>query len=86
MEIQSNVDCLPDGIKAKAGTFASLTEDAKRTKSGQFWEIVEVGAELQTAKKRAEAVNRANGNNNGGEDNAFRQKFLSLGDKYKRKD
>lgn len=86
LEIQSNVDCLPDGIKAKAGTFASLTEDAKRTKSGQFWEIVEVGAELQTAKKRAEAVNRANGNNNGGEDNAFRQKFLSLGDKYKRKD
>lgn len=87
LEVQTNVDSLPDGMKAKANAFKALTEDAKRAKSGQYWEIVEVGAELQTSKKRAEAVNRANGNGNGnGEDNAFRAKFLSLGDKYKRKE
>lgn len=87
LEVQTNVDSLPDGMKAKANAFKALTEDAKRAKSGQYWEIVEVGAELQTSKKRAEAVNRANGNGSGsGEDNAFRAKFLSLGDKWKRKE
>lgn len=87
LEVQTNVDSLPDGMKAKANAFKALTEDAKRVKSGQYWEIVEVGAELQTSKKRAEAVNRANGNGSGsGEDNAFRAKFLSLGDKWKRKE
>nr|DAI34125.1 MAG TPA: hypothetical protein [Caudoviricetes sp.] len=87
LEVQSNVDSLPDGMKAKANAYKALTEDAKRAKSGQYWEIVEVGAELQTSKKRAEAVNRANGNGSGsGEDNAFRAKFLSLGDKWKRKE
>ena len=87
LEVQSNVDSLPDGMKTKANAYKALTEDAKKEKSGQYWEIVEVGAELQTSKKRAEAVNRANGNGSGsGEDNAFRAKFLSLGDKYKRKE
>lgn len=87
LEVQTNVDSLPDGMKAKANAFKALTEDAKRAKSGQYWEIVEVGAELQASKKRAEAVNRANGNGSGsGEDNAFRAKFLSLGDKWKRKE
>ena len=87
LEVQSNVDSLPDGMKAKANAYKALTEDAKRAKSGQYWEIVEVGAELQTSKKRAEAVNRANGSGNrSGEDNAFRAKFLALGDKYKRKE
>lgn len=87
LEVQANVDSLPDGMKAKANAFKALTEDAKRAKSGQYWEIVEVGAELQNSKRRAEAVNRANGSGNGsGEDNAFRAKFLSLGDKYKRKE
>lgn len=87
LEVQANVDSLPDSMKAKANAFKALTEDAKKEKSGQYWEIVEVGAELQTSKKRAEAVNRANGSGNGsGEDNAFRAKFLALGDKYKRKE
>lgn len=87
LEVQANVESLPDSMKAKANAFKALTEDAKKQKSGQYWEIVEVGAELQNSKKRAEAVNRANGSGNGsGEDNAFRAKFLSLGDKYKRKE
>lgn len=85
LEVQANVDCLPEGMKAKANAFKALTEDAKKAKSGQYWEIVEVGAELQTATRKAEAVRKANGSGNGGED-AFRKRFLSLGDKYKRKD
>jgi len=86
LEVQANIDCLPEGMKAKANAFKNLTEDAKIANSGQYWEIVEVGAELQASKKRAEAVNRANGNNDNGQDNAFRARFLSLGDKYKRKE
>lgn len=87
LEVQANVDSLPDGMKAKANTFKALTEDAKRAKSGQYWELVEVGAELQNSKKRAEAVNRANGNGNGsGEESPFRARFLALGEKYKRKE
>ena len=86
LEVQANIDCLPEGMKAKANAFKSLTEDAKAANSGQYWEIVEVGAELQASKKRAEAVNRANGNNGNGQENAFRERFLSLGDKYKRKE
>lgn len=85
LEVQANIDCLPDGMKTKANAFKALTEDAKKVNSGQYWEIVEVGAELQASKKRAEAINRANGNNNG-QENAFRARFLSLGDKYKRKE
>lgn len=86
LEVQANVDSLPEGMKAKANTFKALTEDAKRDKSGQYWEIVEVGAELQNAKKRAEAVKRANGSENGMEENPFRARFLALGDKWKRKE
>lgn len=86
LEVQANVDALPEGMKAKANIFKGLTEDAKLEKSGLYWELVEVGAELQNSKKRAEAVNRANNGNNSGEDNAFRAKFLALGDKYKRKE
>ncbi len=87
LEVQANVDALPDGMKAKANTFKALTEDAKRVKSGLYWEIVEVGAELQSAKKRAEAVNRANGSGSGsGEENPFRERFLATGDKWKRKE
>lgn len=85
LEVQANVDCLPEGIKAKANAFKALTEDAKKAKSGQFWEIVEVGAELQTATRKAEAIRKANGNINGEED-AFRKRFLALGDKWKRKE
>ena len=86
LEVQTNIDCLPDGMKTKANDFKNLTEDAKTANSGQYWEIVEVGAELQASKKRAEAVNRANGNNEIGQENAFRERFLSLGEKYKRKE
>lgn len=88
LEVQANVDALPEGMKTKANTFKALTEDAKLEKSGMYWELVEVGAELQTAKKRAEAVNRANqgGINNDSGESAFRSKFLALGDKYKRKE
>lgn len=86
LEVQTNVDTLPEGMQAKAKLYKELTEDAKLEKSGLYWELVEVGAELRNSKKRAEAVNRANNGNNSGEDNAFRAKFLALGDKFKRKE
>lgn len=86
LEIQGNIDGLPESMKAKANTYKALTEDAKLAKSGSFWEIVEIGADLAKAKARANAVSKANGSGNGGEESAFRSRFLSLGDKYKRKE
>lgn len=86
LEVQANIDTLPEGMKAKANAFKALTEDAKKAKSGQYWEIVEVGAELQTATRKAEAIRKANGNINNGEEDAFRKRFLAIGDKWKRKE
>lgn len=86
LEIQGNIDGLPESMKAKANAYKALTEDAKLAKSGSFWEIVEIGADLAKAKARANAVSKANGSGNGGEESAFRSRFLSLGDKYKRKE
>lgn len=86
IEVQANIDGLPETMKQKARDYKALAEDAKKSKSGSFWEIVEVGAEMTKARNRANAISKANGSGNGGEENAFRQKFLSLGDKWKRKE
>lgn len=86
IEVQTNVEALPETLKEKANAYKALTEDAKKAKSSDFWDIVEVGSEMAKAKARANAINKANGSGNGGGENAFRAKFLALGDKYKRKD
>lgn len=86
LEIQANIDGLPESMKAKANAYKALTEDAKLAKSGSFWEIVEIGADLAKAKARANAISKANGSANGGDESAFRSRFLALGDKYKRKE
>lgn len=86
LEVQANIDGLPETLKAKAKTYKTLTEEAKKEKSASFWEVVELGAEMAKAKARAKAINIANGSGNGEEENAFRGKFLSLGDKFKRKE
>lgn len=86
LEVQANIDGLPESMKSKANAYKALTEDAKLAKSGSFWEIVEIGADLAKAKARASAISKANGSANGGEESAFRSRFLALGDKYKRKE
>lgn len=86
LEVQANIDGLPESMKRKADAYKALTEDAKLAKSGSFWEIVEIGADLAKAKARASAISKANGSANGGEESAFRSRFLALGDKYKRKE
>lgn len=86
LEVQANIDGLPESMKSKANAYKALTEDAKLAKSGSFWEIVEIGAEMAKAKAKANAVSKANGSANGGDESAFRSRFLALGDKYKRKE
>lgn len=86
LEVQANIDGLPESMKSKANAYKALTEDAKLAKSGSFWEIVEIGAEMAKAKARANAISKANGNGNDGGESAFRSRFLALGDKYKRKE
>ena len=86
LEIQANVDGLPESMRAKANAYKALTEDAKLAKSSSFWEIVEIGAEMAKAKARASAISKANGSGNDGGGSVFRSRFLALGDKYKRKE
>lgn len=86
LEVQANIDGLPESMRSKANTYKALTEDAKLAKSGSFWEIVEIGAEMAKARAKANAISKANGNANGGDESAFRSRFLALGDKYKRKE
>lgn len=85
LEKQDNIDSLPETLRNKVVAYKALAEDAKIKKSSEFWDIVEVGAEMQTSKIRAAALNKANGKQTG-EESAFRGRFFSLGDKYKRKD
>lgn len=85
VEIEKNVEALPDSVRAKVAHYKELAEDAKKAKSANFWEIVEIGTAMAKEKNRANAVNMANGNNGGGED-AFRARFFSQGDKWKNKE
>lgn len=85
VEIEKNVEALPDSVRAKVAHYKELAEDAKKAKSANFWEIVEIGTAMAKEKNRANAVNMANGNNGGGE-NAFRARFFSQGDKWKNKE
>lgn len=85
VEIEKNVEALPDSVRAKVAHYKELAEDAKKAKSANFWEIVEIGTAMAKEKNRANAVNMANGNN-GGAENAFRVRFFSQGDKWKNKE
>ena len=85
VEIEKNVEALPDSVRAKVAHYKELAEDAKKAKSANFWEIVEIGTAMAKEKNRANAVNMANGNS-GGDENAFRARFFSQGDKWKNKE
>lgn len=84
LEKQSNIDSLPESMRLKVEQYKALAEDTKTLKSSSFWDIVEVGAEMQNSKKRAEALNKANGYTNNGDESAHRQRWFSQGEKWKK--
>lgn len=75
---QSNIDNLPESLKNKVLSYKDLTEDAKAKKSASYWDIVEIGAEMQSTRKRAEALKRANNAGSTGDESAWRTKFFNL--------
>ena len=85
LEEQKNVDEMPPSLRAKAEVFKGLTEDAKRRRSAEFIEILEMSAELAYERKRAAAVAKANAVGGNTDGNAFKARFYALGDKWKRK-
>ena len=85
LEEQKNVDEMPPSLRAKAEVFKGLTEDAKRRRSAEFIEILEMSAELAYERKRAAAVAKANAVGVNTDGNAFKARFYALGDKWKRK-
>lgn len=86
LEEQKNVDEMPPSLRAKAEVFKGLTEDAKRRRSAEFIEILEMSAELAYERKRAAAVAKANAVGVNTDGNAFKARFYALGDKWKRKE
>ena len=85
LEIKENYDKMPASLKDRAARYMALTEEGKRKNSADFFDLVEIGAEMWCNEKRAAALQRANGGNGGGSTPAFRARFLALGDKYQRK-
>ena len=85
LEEQKNLDEMPPSLRAKAEIYKGLTEDAKRKRSAEFIEILEMSAELAYERKRAAAVAKANAGGVNTDGNAFKARFYALGDKWKRK-
>lgn len=85
LEIKENYEKMPASLKDRAARYMALTEEGKRKNSADFFDLVEIGAEMCFNEKRAAALQRANGGNGGGSTPAFRARFLALGDKYQRK-
>ena len=86
LEEQKNVDEMPPSLRAKAEVFKGLTEDAKRRRSAEFIEILEMSAELAYEKRRAAAVAKANAGGVNNDGDSFKARFYALGDKWKRKE
>lgn len=85
LEVKENYEKMPASLKDRAARYMALTEEGKRKNSADFFDLVEIGAEMCFNEKRAAALQRANGGNGGGSTPAFRARFLALGDKYQRK-
>lgn len=85
LEEQKNLDEMPPSLRAKAEIYKGLTEDAKRKRSAEFIEILEMSAELAYERRRAAAVAKANAGGVNTDGNAFKARFYALGDKWKRK-
>ena len=86
LEEQKNVDEMPPSLRAKAEVFKGLTEDAKRRRSAEFIEILEMSADLAYERRRAAAVAKANAGGVNKDGDAFKARFYALGDKWKRKE
>ena len=86
LEEQKNVDEMPPSLRAKAEVFKGLTEDAKRRRSAEFIEILEMSADLAYEKRRAAAVAKANAGGVNNDGDSFKARFYALGDKWKRKE
>lgn len=86
IELQENIEILPQTMKDKVSLFKALTVDEQEKQSASFWDVVEVGTTSRQLRGRAEALQKANRTGTNGGDNEHRSRFLGLGDKWNRKE
>lgn len=78
LEKKENLEVMTPLMKARAENFKGLAESDKERKSGEFWDLVEVGVALKQNARKAEALNKINGVTAGGSSkDILEQKFLA---------
>lgn len=76
IELKENFDILPSSLKDKANRFKALTDDEKVKQSGQFWDIVEIGASQKVLIRKAEQFNKQGGQEQKSEFSDFEKRVL----------
>lgn len=70
---QANIDLLPDSLKSKAEKYAGLTTKEKLEQAPNFYDIVETGIHTAKNVKKAEAIGKGGGLNDGDEKTATKE-------------
>lgn len=70
---QANIDLLPDTLKAKAEKYAGFTTKEKLEQAPNFYDIVETGIHTAKNVKKAEAIQKGGGLNDGDEKTATKE-------------
>ncbi len=60
IQLQANIDNLPDGSKAEIEHYRGLTEADKRAQSAKYWTVIESGLEINKQMKKAKQIAIAN--------------------------
>lgn len=84
IQVQANIDALPQSQKDQVNIYKALTEDEKVRQSTKFWGVVDVGISQKMLTKKANELAKAG--NGGGDSGAFEQRFLELGNRFLKKE
>lgn len=84
IQVQGNIDALPQSQKEQVANYKALTEDEKVRQSTKYWGIVDVGISQKMLTKKASELAKAGGT--GGDTSAFQQRFLDLGNRFLKKE
>lgn len=76
LEKKENIEVLTESMKTRAESFKALAESDKERKSGEFWDLVEIGVSLKHNISKAKELNKINGFTEGS-GNKLEQKILA---------
>lgn len=84
IELKENFDILPNSLKERANKYKALTDDEKAKQSGQFWDIVEIGAAHKVLIRKAEQLSKNGGQEAKTEFSEFEKRVFDLVNKNKK--